>query len=239
MLFVLSSCFSHHFMQGMLTIRLELKFASYLWKQVLCDGEIPFTGLVEKVEQELFWKVHSFSAQYNICVLLSATPILFLVSQAERSDLSSRPNLYKVLYSFEAHRNKWRKAAAYMYRYFVRLNREGNAGGSHQLPHVLQERLHALSAAINALQLVDPSFAWLDSICEADDKISPSKRPRNLLMENCMFCQTFNCCLIYLIAQQHTLFNFCSLFQRLLAQTQNFLDCNFVLTLKSLKKNTY
>lgn len=130
--------------------------------KVLCDGEIPFTGLVEKVEQELFWK-------------------------AERSDLSSRPNLYKVLYSFEAHRNKWRKAAAYMYRYFVRLNREGNAGGSHQLPHVLQERLHALSAAINALQLVDPSFAWLDSICEADDKISPSKRPRNLLMENSAF----------------------------------------------------
>ena len=70
-------------------------------------------------------------------------PIVFLFLQAERSDLSSRPNLYKVLYSFEAHRNKWRKAAAYMYRYFVRLNREGNAGGSHQLPHVLQERLHA------------------------------------------------------------------------------------------------
>ncbi|XP_062218182.1 nuclear pore complex protein NUP160-like isoform X2 [Phragmites australis] len=130
--------------------------------KVLCNGEIPFTDLVEKVEQELFWK-------------------------AERSDLSSRPNLYKVLYSFEAYRNNWRKAAAYMYRYFVRLNREGNAGGSHQLSHTLQERLHALSAAINALQLVDPSFAWLDSVCEADDQISPSKRPRNLLMENSAF----------------------------------------------------
>ncbi|CAD6248222.1 unnamed protein product [Miscanthus lutarioriparius] len=88
--------------------------------KVLCNGEIPFTNLVEKVEQELFWK-------------------------AERSDLSSRPNLYKVLYSFEAHRNKWRKAAAYMYRYYIRLNRE------------------------------------------ADDQISPSKRPRNLLMENSAF----------------------------------------------------
>lgn len=130
--------------------------------KVLCNGEIPFTDLVEKVEQELFWK-------------------------AERSDLSSRPNLYKVLYSFVAYRNNWRKAAAYMYRYFVRLNREGNAGGSHQLPHVLQERLHALSAAINALQLVDPSFAWLNSVCEADDQISPSKRPRKLLMENSAF----------------------------------------------------
>jgi len=130
--------------------------------KVLCNGEIPFTSLVEKVEQELFWK-------------------------AERSDLSSRPNIYKVLYSFEAYRNNWRKAAAYMFRYSVRLNREGNAGGSRQLPHVLQERLDALSAAINALQLVDPSFAWLDSVCEADDQISPSKRPRNLLMENLAF----------------------------------------------------
>ncbi|XP_015689514.1 nuclear pore complex protein NUP160 [Oryza brachyantha] len=130
--------------------------------KVLCNGEIPFTGLVEKVEQELFWK-------------------------AERSDLLSRPNLYKVLYSFEAYRNNWRKAAAYMYRYFVRLSREGNAGGARQLSHVLQERLHALSAAINALQLVDPSFAWLDSVCEADDQISPSKKPRNLLMENSAF----------------------------------------------------
>ncbi|KAK3155994.1 hypothetical protein QOZ80_2AG0101430 [Eleusine coracana subsp. coracana] len=130
--------------------------------KVLCNGEIPFTGLVEKVEQELFWK-------------------------AERSDLSSRPNLYKVLYAFEAYRNNWRKAAAYMYRYFVRLNREGNTCVGRQLSHELQERLHALSAAINALQLVDPLFAWLDSVCEADDQISPSKRPRNLLMENYSF----------------------------------------------------
>lgn len=127
--------------------------------KVICNGEIPFTGLVEKVEQELFWK-------------------------AERSDLSSKPNLYKVLYSFEAYRNNWRKAAAYMYRYFVRLSREGDAGGGRQLTHVLQEKLHALSTAINSLQLVEPSCAWLDSVCEADDQISPSKKPRNLLMEN-------------------------------------------------------
>ncbi|CAM0946979.1 unnamed protein product [Alopecurus aequalis] len=130
--------------------------------KVICNGEIPFTGLVEKVEQELFWK-------------------------AERSDLSARPNLYKVLYSFEAYRNNWRKAAAYMYRYFVRLSREGDAGGSRQLSHVLQEKLHALSTAINSLQLVEPSCAWLDSVCEADDQISPSKKPRNLLMENSAF----------------------------------------------------
>lgn len=150
------------------------------------------------MEQELFWKVLSLpipqplSEQPNLCAYCFLPfHSYFLVSQAERSDLSSRPNLYKVLYSFEAYRNNWRKAAGYMYRYFVRLNREGNAGGSRQLSHVLQERLHALSAAINALQLVGPSFAWLDSVCEADDQISPSKRPRNLLMENCMFSQTF------------------------------------------------
>uniref|UniRef100_N1QPW6 Nuclear pore complex protein NUP160 domain-containing protein n=1 Tax=Aegilops tauschii TaxID=37682 RepID=N1QPW6_AEGTA len=130
--------------------------------KVICNGEIPFTGLVEKVEQELFWK-------------------------AERSDLSSKPNLYKVLYSFEAYRNNWRKAAGCMYRYFVRLSREGEAGGGRQLTHVLQEKLHALSTAINSLQLVEPSCAWLDSICEADDQISPSKKPRNLLMENSAF----------------------------------------------------
>uniref|UniRef100_A0A0E0N9P4 Uncharacterized protein n=1 Tax=Oryza rufipogon TaxID=4529 RepID=A0A0E0N9P4_ORYRU len=124
--------------------------------KVICNGEIPFTGLVEKVEQELFWK-------------------------AERSDLLSRPNLYKVLYSFEAYRNNWRKAAAHMYR-------EGNAGGTRQLSHTLQERLHALSAAINALQLVDPSFAWLDSVCEADDQISPTAFGTDSELSRLKFC---------------------------------------------------
>uniref|UniRef100_A0A0D3F0K2 Uncharacterized protein n=1 Tax=Oryza barthii TaxID=65489 RepID=A0A0D3F0K2_9ORYZ len=124
--------------------------------KVICNGEIPFTGLVEKVEQELFWK-------------------------AERSDLLSRPNLYKVLYSFEAYRNNWRKAAAHMYR-------EGNAGGTRQLSHALQERLHALSAAINALQLVDPSFAWLDSVCEADDQISPTAFGTDSELSRLKFC---------------------------------------------------
>lgn len=132
--------------------------------------------------------VHIITILTTTYVCLAQTIIcLFFVFQAERSDLSSKPNLYKVLYSFEAYRNNWRKAAAYMYRYFVRLSREGDAGGSRQRSHVLQERLHALSTAINSLQLVEPSCAWLDSVCEADDQISPSKKSRNLLMENCMF----------------------------------------------------
>jgi hypothetical protein len=159
-----------------------------------------------------------------------------VVSQAERSDLSSRPNLYKVLYSFEAYRNNWRKAAQYMYRYFVRLNREGNTCVGRQLSHQLQERLHALSAAINALQLVDPLFAWLDSVCEADDQISPSKRPCNLLMENCMFCWTFD----YSSTCRSVLhLTFIFSMQLLLAQNRSFLDCNFVLTLKFLRRNTH
>ncbi|KAJ6835656.1 nuclear pore complex protein NUP160 [Iris pallida] len=64
--------------------------------KVLCDGTLPFVGLTEKVEQELFWK-------------------------AERSDIYAKPNLYRLLYAFEAYRNNWRKAATYMYRYSVRL----------------------------------------------------------------------------------------------------------------------
>lgn len=169
-----------------------------------------------------------------------------MVLQAERSDLSSRPNLYKVLYAFEAYRNNWRKAAAYMYRYFVRLNREGNTSVGRQLCHELQERLRALSASINALQLVDPMFAWLDSVCEADDQISPSKRPRNLLMENCMFCLTFDdyslvtmqqCFLSEYNAAMYL--TFILSMQPLLAQTLSFQDYNFVLTLKFLRRNTH
>uniref|UniRef100_A0A453NAC5 Uncharacterized protein n=1 Tax=Aegilops tauschii subsp. strangulata TaxID=200361 RepID=A0A453NAC5_AEGTS len=141
------------------------------------------------------WSKSSSGRLVRIITILTTTYVclaqtvicLFFVCQAERSDLSSKPNLYKVLYSFEAYRNNWRKAAGCMYRYFVRLSREGEAGGGRQLTHVLQEKLHALSTAINSLQLVEPSCAWLDSICEADDQISPSKKPRNLLMENSAF----------------------------------------------------
>ncbi|XP_072978371.1 nuclear pore complex protein NUP160 isoform X2 [Typha angustifolia] len=127
--------------------------------KVLCDGEIPFVGLVEKVEQELFWK-------------------------AERSDVSSKPNIYKVLYAFEAYRNNWKKAASYMYRYCLRLKKEVNLEGNRHIPSVLQERLHALSVVINALQLVDCAYAWIDSPYKYDDQGSQYKRPRNVLAEN-------------------------------------------------------
>ncbi|XP_020089864.1 nuclear pore complex protein NUP160 isoform X3 [Ananas comosus] len=128
--------------------------------KVLCDGEIPFVGLVEKLEQELSWK-------------------------AERSDISSRPNLYKVLYAFHANRNNWRKAASYMYRYSMRLKKEANLRGSSQtISSSLQERLYALSTALNALQLVDHAHAWIDSQNENEDEESPNKKPRNILVAN-------------------------------------------------------
>lgn len=108
--------------------------------------------------------------------------------QAERSDISSRPNLYKVLYAFHANRNNWRKAASYMYRYSMRLKKEANLRGSSQtISSSLQERLYALSTALNALQLVDHAHAWIDSQNENEDEESPNKKPRNILVANCMF----------------------------------------------------
>ncbi|XP_078175498.1 SUPPRESSOR OF AUXIN RESISTANCE1 [Carex rostrata] len=134
--------------------------------KILCDGEIPFVGLVDRVEKELF-------------------------SKAERSDISSKPNLYKVLYAFETQRNNWRKAAAFMYRYSVRLKKEldlhmGEGRYSNScISSTLQDILHALSSAINALQLVDHAHAWLDaSPHEACLQVSPIKKPRNCSVEN-------------------------------------------------------
>ncbi|KAG0475193.1 hypothetical protein HPP92_014879 [Vanilla planifolia] len=106
--------------------------------KVLCDGKLPFIGMTEKVEQELFWK-------------------------AERSDVFARPNLYKLLYSFEAYRNNWRKAASYIYRYSTRLRNEVDVDDSKRYSVALQGRLEGLSAAINALQLVCHSSAWIES----------------------------------------------------------------------------
>ncbi|KAG6511765.1 hypothetical protein ZIOFF_029842 [Zingiber officinale] len=127
--------------------------------KVACDGGLPFVGLLEKVEQELVWK-------------------------AERSDVFAKPNIYKLLYAFEANQNNWRKAAGYMYRYSIRLKKEANLDGSHQYSSVLQERLTALSSSINALQQVDHAYAWMESQSGNDHtnyQMSPNKRPRIVL----------------------------------------------------------
>ncbi|PKA58130.1 hypothetical protein AXF42_Ash019834 [Apostasia shenzhenica] len=125
--------------------------------KVLCDGKLPFVGMTDKVEQELFWK-------------------------AERSEIFARPNLYKLLYSFEAYRNNWRRAACYMYRYAIRLKSEVNIDDTRLLSKALKERLEVLSTAINALQLVNQASAWIDSKFVSNfpiDQCFPNKRARN------------------------------------------------------------
>lgn len=77
-----------------------------------------------------------------------------------------------MLYAFEVHRHNWRRAASYIYRYSMRLRAE-RAVKDHQLrSFTLQERLNGLAAAINALQLVHPSYAWIDVPI---DDMSPAK----------------------------------------------------------------
>ncbi|KAF5731788.1 nuclear pore complex protein [Tripterygium wilfordii] len=107
----------------------------------LCDGQLPFIGLTEKVERELAWK-------------------------AERSDILAKPNSYKLLYAFEMHRHNWRNAASYIYKYSARLRTEAVLKDSQDMSLVLQERLNGLSATINALHLVNPTFAWIDTPLE-------------------------------------------------------------------------
>ncbi|XP_068656473.1 nuclear pore complex protein NUP160 isoform X2 [Aristolochia californica] len=124
--------------------------------KVLCDGELPFVGLVDKVEKELVWK-------------------------AERSEITANPNPYKLLYAFEMHRNNWRKAATYMYQYSVRLRKEATLK-ERQLSLVLQERINGLSAAINALHLVHPAYTWIDENSTCPDQHSPNKKARTAEM---------------------------------------------------------
>eukprot|EP01018_Ginkgo_biloba_P012785 Gb_36285 [translate_table: standard] len=130
--------------------------------QILCDRELPFVGLLERVEQELVWK-------------------------AECSDITAKPNPYKLLYAFHMYRHNWRRAASYIYRYTVRMREEGILKVHLQLSYTLQERLQGLTAAINALHLVDPAYAWVDSHQDTSfvsDHLSPSKRARTFTDEN-------------------------------------------------------
>ncbi|PIN25902.1 Nuclear pore complex, Nup160 component [Handroanthus impetiginosus] len=124
--------------------------------KILCDGQLPLIGLVEKVERELAWK-------------------------AERCDISAKPNPFKLLYAFEMHRHNWRRAAGYMYLYSARLRAEA-AVKDHQLrSSTLHERLNGLSAAINALHLVHPAYAWIDGPVDEislDNENYPNKKAR-------------------------------------------------------------
>ncbi|XP_057965063.1 nuclear pore complex protein NUP160 [Malania oleifera] len=124
--------------------------------KILCGGKIPFIGLTEQIERELAWK-------------------------GERSDISATPNMYKLLYAFEMHRHNWRKAAGYIYQYSARMKMEAALKDYQQRSLALQGRLNGLSAAINALHLVHPAYAWIDSTSEEnsfDNEHYPSKRSK-------------------------------------------------------------
>ncbi|XP_028775144.1 nuclear pore complex protein NUP160 [Neltuma alba] len=136
------------------------RFVIVLYEQgaikILCSNKLPLAGLMEKVEQELAWK-------------------------AERSDISAKPNLYKLLYTFQMHQHNWRRAANYMYLYSARLKTEVSLKDYQGSSLILQERLNALSAAINALHLVHPAHAWIDPPAEGSGLMSeqyPSKKAR-------------------------------------------------------------
>ncbi|KAK4566003.1 hypothetical protein RGQ29_002278 [Quercus rubra] len=126
--------------------------------KILCGGQLPFIGLNDKVEQELARK-------------------------AERSDILAKPNLYKLLYTFEMHRHNWRRAAGYMYLYSARLRSEATLKDYQNTALVLQERLNGLSAAINALHLVHPAYAWIDPLPEGNslhNEHYPRKKARKV-----------------------------------------------------------
>ncbi|GLT27531.1 hypothetical protein SLA2020_025180 [Shorea laevis] len=129
--------------------------------KVLCDGQLPFIDLADKVEQELAWK-------------------------AERSDVLAKPNPYKLLYAFEMHRHNWRRAANYIYIYSANLRTELVVKNQQQISVALLERLNGLSAAINALNLVHPMYAWIDPPNEANFLHSehyPSKKAKKTVTE--------------------------------------------------------
>ncbi|CAJ2672450.1 unnamed protein product [Trifolium pratense] len=136
------------------------RFIIVLYEQgaikILCSNKLPLIGLVEKVEQELAWK-------------------------AERSDISAKPNLYKLLYAFQLHQHNWRRAANYMYMYSTRLKTEAALKDNQGSSLMLQERLNALSVAVNALHLVHPAYAWIDSLTDQNSLTSecyPSKKAK-------------------------------------------------------------
>lgn len=106
--------------------------------------------------------------------------------QAENSDISARPSPYKLLYALHMHRHNWRRAATCMYRYAVRVREESRTPN-------LQEEMHGILAAINALQLVDPTNAWFEPPSRAAELPTPSKRQRLTASHSGYFIPTGSC----------------------------------------------
>ncbi|KAH7286776.1 hypothetical protein KP509_32G022400 [Ceratopteris richardii] len=122
--------------------------------EVLCGSDLPYTGMLERVEHELLVK-------------------------ARHSDLNANPNPFKLLYSFHMQRSNWRRAALYMYIYYLKMKEMGLENGL-TVRFVLQEQLNSLAAAINALHLVEARDAWLD--VEAVSSVVIQRQPSSKRM---------------------------------------------------------
>ncbi|KAJ2663191.1 hypothetical protein IWW48_001512 [Coemansia sp. RSA 1200] len=109
---------------------------------VLCersDGarelcRLSFTGLQEDVERTLLFK-------------------------ARHGDVTRAPNYYRILYAFHVFRGNYRNAASAMYQYARRLAAHMRTAGD--VRRLLRDQTQALLACANALELVDPRYAWV------------------------------------------------------------------------------
>lgn len=84
------------------------------------------------------------------------------------------------------HRHNWRRAASYIYMYSALLRTEASLKDHQRRSFFLQERLNGLSAAINALHLVHPAYAWIDPLLEErslQKETYPSKKARITVQE--------------------------------------------------------
>lgn len=96
-----------------------------------------------------------------------------------------KPNPYKLLYAYEMRRHNWRMAASYMYQFSARLRREAASKDYKHMSLVLQERLNGLSAAMNALCLVHPGYAWIDDPLPEQMLCYPVKKARRAEKDQC------------------------------------------------------
>lgn len=75
-----------------------------------------------------------------------------------------------------------------MYLYSARLRTESVSKDQQYLSPFLQEILHGLSAAINALNLVHPTYAWFDTVTDGnflEHDQYPSKKAKTMTDDQC------------------------------------------------------
>ena len=75
-----------------------------------------------------------------------------------------------------------------MYLYSTRLRTESVPKDHQQILLALQERLNGLSAAINALHLIHPTYAWIDPLLgqtSFQNENYPSKKAKKIVKEQC------------------------------------------------------